>query len=152
MRRTSAITIVAILLVATSAAAIEPGEWRSETQMVDVQLPPSFPAAATEMMRGQMERVMSNSSCISQEDIDSAPEQMFQQTDGECQYSDFEMADGRLNATAQCRTPQGQMTMVMTGTYTDSEYDMEFVNTGDMGMGGMKMTFHTTGQRIGPCA
>lgn len=155
MRRpiTLALAIPIAILAASAAAAIEPGEWQSSSRMTDITLPGNLPEQVGEMMRRQLnERVMSSTQCITQEDIEQAPEQMFEMSEGQCEYSDFQMSGGRLNAVAQCNMPQGAMTMTMTGEYTDTTYTMTMVMEGDSGMGNMAITSEVEGERIGPCA
>lgn len=153
MRRIAIAACIALAgLAATSALAIEPGEWTTSTRMTDIQLPADMPAEMGAMMRRMMmENVTTASSCITQEQIDNAPQQMFRETQGECDYSHFEMANGVLDAAAQCRSDQGNMDMTMTGSYTDTTYAMEMHMVLDGPMGQMQMTAHTDGQRTGPC-
>jgi hypothetical protein len=46
---------------------------------------------------------------------------------------------------------QGRMMMTMSGTYTDSTYEVKMRMEGESPMGPMTMTYHTTGQRLGSC-
>lgn len=152
MRRTTILATLALAATSVAAAAIEPGEWRSTTQMSDIALPGDLPPQVMDMMRRQMGQAMSNTQCITQQDIDEAPEQMFEQSDGDCSYSDFDMSGGSIAAVAVCNTEGGRMTMTMDGSYTDTTYVMEMRMQGDMGMGPMTMTYSTTGERVGACS
>lgn len=145
--------VSAIALAATSAAAIEPGEWTSTSRMTDIGLPADVPAQVADMIRNQMNsNAMTSSSCITRDDLDNAPERMFRDSQGQCEYSQFEMSGGRLNAVAQCTTDQGVMDMVMSGTYTDSTYAMTMNMDMDSPMGAMTFTSQVSGERTGPCS
>ncbi len=151
MRHTIVLAAGALAL-ATSAAAIEPGNWSSTMRTVDIDLPGEMPAQVSDMIRTQMmQNARSSTSCVTQEDIDNAPEQMFDQTEGQCEYSRFEMADGVLDAEAQCATEQGTMNMTMTGSYTDTTYSMVSNVQMQSPMGAMNMTAEIEGERIGEC-
>lgn len=151
---TSRLTLgLVALTVAASAAAIEPGNWEATTRATDIQLSSEIPPQVADMMRDAMgNRTFSNTSCVTREDLDSAPERMFQETDGECRYTEFDMTGGTLRGVAECNTDQGTMTMTMDGTYTDTSYDMTMTMSGDVGMGPMSMTYEVTGRRLGACS
>ncbi len=143
---------IAAAAIATSAAAITPGNWETTSRLDDIVLPAGMPAGAEDMMRQMLgSEGITAQSCITQDQIDNAPQQLFDQTDGDCEYTDFAMAGGELHAVAQCRTDEGAMNMVMDGTYTDTTYAIAMRMQGDMGMGEMTMHFDVTGQRIGDC-
>lgn len=146
------ILATSLLCVAGAAYAIEPGQWQSSTQMQDITLPPSVPAQARDIMRQAMGQATTVTTCITQDDIDNSPQRMFEDTNGECRYTDFNMGGGKLDATAQCKTGGGNMNMTMSGTYTASTYDLTMSMQGDSGMGPMTMTFKTTGKRVGACS
>ena len=150
--RKHAIAGLAALTIATSAYAIEPGNWEATSRMTDIQLPPGMPPQAADMMRqimGGEGRTAQN--CVTQDDLDNSPQRVFEETNGECRYSEFEMSGGTIHAVAQCTSDQGVMDMKMDGTYTNTTYDMTMAMQGDMGMGPMTMTFDVTGRRLGEC-
>lgn len=152
MRRPIILAACTSLAIGTSAAAIDPGEWQSTTQMVDMELPSEVPPQVADMIRQQMGEATTSAMCITQEDIDEAPQRMFDQSEGQCSYSKFSMEGGQLNATATCDTGQGTLTMRMSGSYTDTTYEMQMSMNGDAGMGPMAMTYATTGERVGACS
>ncbi|MWV28510.1 DUF3617 domain-containing protein [Aurantiacibacter rhizosphaerae] len=152
MNRKHVIAGMAAAAIATSAYAIEPGNWEATSRMTDIQLPASVPPQAADMMRqimGGEGTTVQN--CVTQEDLENSPERVFEETNGECRYTEFQMAGGTIHAVAQCDNDQGTMNMTMDGTYTDTTYSMTTSMQGDMGMGPMTMTFDVTGQRLGPC-
>ena len=150
--RKYAVAGLATIAVATSAWAIEPGNWEANSRMTDVQLPGNMPPQAADMMRQMMGgEGMTSQNCVTQDQLDNAPERIFEETNGDCRYTEFEMVGGEIHAVAQCNTDEGTMDMTMDGTYTDTTYDMTMSMVGDMGMGPMTMTFDVTGRRLGPC-
>lgn len=151
MRKNLIIGGVAILIATSATAAIQPGEWRSTTQMADIQLPAEIPAQIANMVRDQMSKAITTTQCITQEDIDQSPEQMFQQSGGQCRYSTFEMDNGIINSVAVCDVEGNSMTMTMRGTYTDTTFTMSMNMQGDAGMGQTTMTYNTSGERLGNC-
>lgn len=150
--RKLAITGLAILAIGTSAWAIEPGNWEATSRLNDLQLPPDLPPQAADMMRTMLGgEGMTTQNCVTQDDLDNAPENIFNETDGECRYTEFEMAGGEIHAIAECQSDEGTMNMQMDGSYTASTYEMTMQMRGDMGMGPMTMIFDVTGKRLGPC-
>lgn len=151
--RKLAIAGIATLAVATSAWAIEPGNWEATSRMTDITLPDGLPPQAASMMRDILGgEGITAQNCITQEQLDTAPERMFQETNGDCQYTEFDMSGGEIHAVAQCEGDQGTMHMTMNGTYTDTTYAMTMQMQGEMPMGPMTMTFDVEGRRLGACS
>lgn len=147
--------IAAAALVATAAGAIEPGEWKTETRTTDfhMELPAGAPPGMEDMIRQRMgDRSFTNSQCLTAEDIDEAPEQLFRESEGQCEYSEFDMSNGQMNAVAQCNMEGQTMTMVMTGTHGADSYRSEMVMNGETPAGEMRITMKATGERVGPCS
>lgn len=141
------------LTIAASAAAIEPGNWEATSRATDVQLPGEMPPQVRDMIRDAMSnRSFSSTTCVTQDDLDNAPENMFRESGGDCRYTEFDMSGGTMHGVAQCNTDDGRMTMRMDGTYTDTTYNMTMVMNGDVGMGEMAMTYEVTGRRLGECS
>ncbi|GAA5052574.1 hypothetical protein GCM10023208_13560 [Erythrobacter westpacificensis] len=150
--RKLAIVGIATAAIATSAWAIEPGNWETNSRLADLQLPADMPPQAADMMRQIMGgEGMTAQNCITQDQIDNSPERIFEETNGECRYTEFDMSGGEIHAVAQCESDEGTMDMTMDGTYTASTYDMTMTMRGNMGMGPMTMTFDVTGSRLGAC-
>ncbi|TIX50548.1 DUF3617 domain-containing protein [Alteraurantiacibacter aquimixticola] len=156
MRRIAICSVIA-LATASAAAAIEPGEWQSNMRVTDIQLPGNLQPEIADMIRTQMgQNVQRATTCLTQADIDNAPQQMFDQTGGQCEYSQFDMSGGKLDAVAQCDTGQGMMDMAMSGTYTDTTYNMTMNMNMEMQMegpmGSMQMSATISGERTGDCS
>ncbi len=149
--------LFALVILAAHAPvlAIQPGQWQTSGRMtdIDITLPAGMPAGMVDMMKKQMlGKVHSMKQCITQSDIDDAPEKMFQQSDGQCSYEKFDMSGGKLDAVAVCRMEQGMtMRMTMTGTHNATSFQSRMVMTGDGPTGPMRMINEGTGTRIGDC-
>ncbi|GAB4144633.1 MAG: hypothetical protein Tsb0016_14190 [Sphingomonadales bacterium] len=91
--------------------------------------------------------------CITQEDIDTDPERLFNQSPEaqNCDVADFEIGGGKASMRLSCTMPGGAMTMTMAGSYTATSYDM--TNDMEVKAGGMTMTMQSraVAQRIGDC-
>ena len=135
------------LLSASAASDVQPGQWESTATITAVEgegLPPGM----ADMIIGQ---VQTTSYCMTQEEIDAGPEAMFDQSDGQCKYTNFDMGGGTLNASAVCTTPQGSMQMEMTGTYTATTYESANTMVMSTPMGAMTMRATQSGKRTGAC-
>ncbi|MFB0610910.1 DUF3617 domain-containing protein [Aurantiacibacter poecillastricola] len=150
--RKLALAGLATIGIATSALAIEPGNWESTSRMVDIEVPADMPPQVADMMRQMLGgEGMTNRSCVTQEDLDNAPERLFAESDGECEYTEFDMSAGTMRGVARCNSDAGTMTMTMDGTYADTTYEGTMRMQGDMGMGPTTMVFDVAGTRLGDC-
>lgn len=141
------------LALTSSTTTIQPGNWEAVGQLQDLQMGPGAPPGMADIMRSALgENGTTTQTCVTQEQIDQGPQTMFDQTDGDCSYSEFSMEDGVLHAVAQCTGPQGDMAMVTDGTYTATAYSTTMRMESDMGMGPMTMVFTVEGRRTGPCS
>ncbi len=144
------ISLSAVALT-SSTTTIEPGNWEAVSQLEDIRMGPDAPPGMADIMRSTLGDGITVQTCVTQEQIDQGPETMFNQTGGDCSYSEFSMADGVLHSAAQCRGPQGEMNMTTDGTYTATAYSTRMVMESDMGMGPMTMIFAVEGRRLGAC-
>jgi len=141
------------LALTSSTTTIEPGNWQAVGQLQDIQMGPGAPPGMADIIRSTMgESGITTETCVTQEQIEQGPQSMFDQTGGDCSYSEFSMEDGVLHAVAQCTGPQGNMVMVTDGTYTANAYSTTMRMESDMGMGPMTMVFTVEGRRLGPCS
>ncbi|MBB4633484.1 DUF3617 domain-containing protein [Sphingosinicella soli] len=137
----------AVPLAAFAGNMVTPGKWASTGTITAIDMP-GMPPQALEMMK---KRPISHSYCLTAEQAAKDPRQMFKGDNGECEYTKFEMARGKLNAAMQCKGPQGNMRMTMLGTYTADSYQSTNVMVVDGPRGNMKMTSKTSGKRTGAC-
>ena len=137
----------AVLLAAFAGNALSPGKWASAGAVTSIDMP-GMPPEALAMMK---KRPINHSYCLTPEQAAKDPRQMFKGDNGECEYTKFSMADGKLNAVMQCKGPQGKMTMTMHGTYSASSYESTNVMVVEGPRGNMKMTSKISGKRTGAC-
>ena len=148
------VLFAAVLATATTAAAIEPGKWETTGRTVDfdMALPPGVPAGMMDMVKKQMVgKDYSSTQCITRDDLQNAPEKMFRQSEGQCRYDRFSMADGKLDAVATCKMQGTTMRMTMTGTHSANAYSTRMTMAGDGQMGRMTIVSEGSGKRIGDC-
>lgn len=134
---------------------LEPGEWETTTELVDMKIegaPAGMPADA---MKGAIGHKTTIKTCITPEQA-AKPEADFlaAQKDSKCTYSDFAMVGGTIKGTVSCPGEQGgKMTASMSGSYQPTSYAMTMTMNMDGMQPGMKMvsTMKTTGERIGAC-
>ena len=77
---------------------------------------------------------------------------MSNQRDQTCEVKRYDVADGTINMKMQCEVDRGgSASIVGTGTYTGSSFEM--TNVIKMNMGGMAMEMRTevSGERQGDC-
>lgn len=147
-------SVTQVAAQAQAAVPLMPGEWKGTTHILAMNMP-GMPADALKSARS--ESGTSYSSCLTKEQVEKPPAEMFGGKAGvECRYEHFTVAGGKLDALMVC-TPKGsgEMRMTMSGSYTPDKYDV----TSDMAMkmpgnaGGQTMTVkaRTTGARVGAC-
>ncbi len=140
-------SLAAAPLAAFAGAALSPGQWASTGTVTGVDMPGMPPEALAMMKR----RPISHSYCLTAEQAAKDPRQLFKGDNGECQFTRFDMAGGKLNATMQCNGPQGKMRMTMLGTYSASSYESTNVMVVEGPRGNMRMTTKMSGKRTGAC-
>lgn len=126
--------------LALAADKITPGKYQVQSVMTMTGMPMQIPP-----------QKHSSTNCVTQEDIDRNPEEMFRDDENECAMEDFSMGGGKISYKMQCNSPQGRMTGTGNGTYTADSYDMKMVMK--MSMQGMNITSNIDmkGKRIGGC-
>lgn len=137
---------------ARDAVRPDPGQYRSTTQLVDVEMP-GAPPEMVDMMRANMSNRTSEF-CLTEEEVNEGFEAMAKRSqDGDCTFSKFDVDGGDIDAEMSCSMPQGSdMRMTMQGTGTPTSSDMTMTMEGELpGMGNAKMTMKVTNERIGDC-
>lgn len=132
---------------AFAAPQITPGEWEVRSKVTSIAVSGMSP----EMMQAMKGKGSVIRHCITPEQAEKTPEQLFKATEGTCSYSRFSMKGGRLDAVMQCAQPHGKMIGTIRGSYTPVSYQMvsEMKMTGPHGK--MAMTSVGSGKRIGAC-
>ncbi len=138
--------------VSGEAIKPKPGQYRSTTKLINVEIP-GAPPEAIEMMKGGMDNQTSES-CLTEEDAEKGFEEMAKGPQGDdCETTKFVMDGGKISAEMSCNAAgQGPMKMTLDGTGTETSMDMTMSMEGNMaGMGDMKMTMNIASERIGDC-
>ncbi|MPT48463.1 MAG: DUF3617 domain-containing protein [Sphingobium sp.] len=141
--------------------SLQPGEWESTQEVVDVKFEggkEAAPPALIEAMKGQKQ---TSKSCITPEQAaNPSADFLTAQKDSNCTYSGFEMAGGKIQGKISCPAPQGQQgkaDVTIDGTYSETAYamnmEMQAAGMGGPAAGDMKMhmVMKTSGKRIGDC-
>ncbi|MBB3981814.1 hypothetical protein GGR44_001473 [Sphingobium fontiphilum] len=138
---------------AVGKASIKPGEWQSSFTLEKIDL--SGMPGASAQMEDQMKRMMSRTDikhCVTPEEAENPGGDMFSgQENKDCTYKGFDMSGGRIAGQVECKSEEGVMNAIMSGTHTADSYDM----TMDMKMAGgpdgmtMAMKARTEGKWIG---
>jgi hypothetical protein len=141
----------AAMLAASPALAQEltPGMWEHSSTVKSMEMP-GAPAGMAAGMTGQ---TTVTSSCLTAEQLAEGPEALFNQSEGQCSYDNFEMGGGRVAITGSCAAPggQGNLQMVASGTYTDTTYESQSTISMAMPGGEMKIEAEGSGRRTGDC-
>jgi hypothetical protein len=140
---------------ARDAIKPEPGLYRSNVELLEVDIP-GAPEGMADMMKQAMgEANTANEYCLSQEDVDRGFEEMVKNSqNGDCTFERFDADGGEIDAVMNCKTPDGntaRMTMQGTGGPTSSEMTMT-MESEVPGMGTANMRMKATHERIGDCA
>jgi len=149
-----------VAVKAKDALRIEPGEWKSKTELISFELPGVKDQTMANMMREGMKKQQDKERtyCVSAADAQRFTTEMLGgDKGGECRFDSFNVASGVLNAKMTCKGKDGPgaMTMTMAGPYTPTAQEL----TVDMNMtnpvgghGGMIIKAKTTATRVsGTC-
>lgn len=135
-----------------SEMQLRPGQWETTTQILSMEAP-GVPPEATKAVTDNKTTV---ATCITPEQA-AKPDAAFLsgQQGADCTYSDFDMSGGKVRGRISCKNQNapGSMTMAMSGTYAEEEYDfgMDMELRGDAPGQTMTMKARTTGRHIGEC-
>ncbi|MCJ2188973.1 DUF3617 domain-containing protein [Novosphingobium beihaiensis] len=144
---------------AQAAARLErprPGSYKQTIEVMDLQIA-GLPENAASQMKGMIRKTDTHTFCITDEDNDDGYKDMLQNAGqgGDCTYSKFDVAGGRLDAQMHCAMPgQGDAVMTMNGTVSETGSDVIIgmdVTGGQPPMGNMKMKMHMIAERVGDC-
>ncbi|AYJ86832.1 DUF3617 domain-containing protein [Sphingomonas paeninsulae] len=142
---------------AKTALKIEPGLWTSNTQILAVEMPGLKDKRMAEQITNSMKtnKATDFTHCVTPAEAEKPSSEMFAgKANGQCKYDNFQMGNGRIDATMTCTPQGGTMKMTMNGTYSSTAYDMTMnmvTSNPQMPGGGMSMKAHTKGARTGVC-
>lgn len=132
----------------------DPGEWRIETRLQDVEAE-GMPPQVAQQVKASMGGVTSQAQCLTPEQASRPSSEMFAgKQSGRCKYDTFEMSAGKLKATLSCPDASGaKMSMTMDGSYEKTSYSVVSAIRMESPSPGQSMTvrMQSNGTRIGEC-
>ncbi len=135
--------LAGVLAAAPALAQVQPQPGQYETtSVIESMNMPGVPPEVLTMMKG---RVTTMKICLTEADMKKDPKKMLS-ADKSCELKRYNYAGGKIDAEMTCKSQEGPMTMVMTGTYTTTSYAMRSTMSG-----GMNMVTRVSAKRIGPC-
>lgn len=140
--------IIAVLLAVPAAAyaadTIQPGQWQTTVKTTPIAMP-GVEAGTLQAMMGKPVIV---TDCVTEADVKQGPKALLDASDGQCSYSKFELAGGRIDTVATCKRGSATTTVTTKGSYTPTSIK---ATSSMSGTNGMKMTSEMTSTRIGAC-
>lgn len=129
---------------------IKPGEWKTTTELISMEVEGVDPA----LLKGNLGRKTEIANCVTAEQAERPAAEFFANPDvknGRCKSDKFDMAGGKMSAIVTCQGGEGQpgpVRMEMTGNYAADAYDTTVTITGQGGPNGgaMKMVAKTSGR------
>ena len=131
---------------------IRPGQWETNAQIIDVQMP-GVPAEMRDMLAKKMEEGVKVSSCVTPDQVkDFDPGKGLDKAGQGCTYSNYTRSGGRLSSTLVCTSGGHSTTITSTGTYTATSFTGESSIVSEGGPGGQTtMKSRVTARRTGDC-
>lgn len=139
--------LAALCAAPAMAQTLQPGIWEHTNTMTSAEIP----GAPPEMMAALLGQTTTTSSCITQEQLDQGAQALFDQSNGQCDFSEFSMEGGRLHMVGSCAGPQGSANITANGTYTATTYESESMVTAATPGGEMRIEATASGRRTGDC-
>jgi len=138
-----------------------PGQYQTTAELVSFEVP-GLPAAQAEQIKGMMGKVSGQASayCLTEEEAGKGYEdsirKMTEGTGGmKCEFEDFAVDGGKMNAALTCKGPQGmtaEMNLDGTTSAEASAMRMKMIQKAAMIPGGeMRMEMKMESKRIGDC-
>ncbi|MEZ5742853.1 MAG: DUF3617 domain-containing protein [Sphingomonadaceae bacterium] len=128
-----------------------PGRWESTMTFDKIEMP-GMPAEMQEMMKSQMGKATTTSSCLTQEQVDANDGEMFKPGDTPgCTYNKFSMGNGTIEADMTCSEGGTAQNMKMAGSYSEDAYDMTINADGKVEGQPMSMQMSIKSKRVGDC-
>jgi len=129
---------------------MRPGEWVSSVTVDQISMP-GLPADAQGALKNGAGQVRTMQSCLAHQDAKQPPVQFLTGND-QCRYDHFTMAHGKIDAKMRCSAHGAGKTIVMTGTYSPTSYQMTMQSNTDAPAGqGIAMRMHVEAKWTGEC-
>lgn len=131
------------------AMQIQPGEWETTSEMVNIEAPNMPPEMAAAMKQNIGQKTTSRT-CITPEEA-SGGEFMTTDSDAQCTKEGISFAGGRIQGSMTCTGEEGRATITMTGQHSGTSYDMRSKVVSANESGNLTMETRVTGRRLGEC-
>ncbi|WP_066480430.1 MULTISPECIES: DUF3617 domain-containing protein [unclassified Sphingomonas] len=139
---------------ASGAMRLNPGEWETTVEVVDIDIP-GMPKGGphSDVMKVMREAKTTVTNCVTPEEAENPESGVFTGSNGQCRYERFRMGGGRIDGTLACRGKDGggDMRMSVNGTFSDTAFALDNAMETRMGDSVMKMRAKVSGKRIGAC-
>ena len=136
--------------VATAAQQLEAGQWQLAGEIQSASARDEGPP----VLKTEAGTKTNASGCVAEAERKRPPPALLTATEDACDYRDFYMSGGRINATMVCKRPglSGELRHSVNGTYTAGEITAQVdTDTYLDGPGDMAFTTKVTGRRVGAC-
>lgn len=143
-----------VAAAASDLAKPEPGRWEVTGEVVEIDFP-GLPEGMEGMAKSMFAEMVANTNyCLTREQADADPGAVWKETQGDCNWEQFDMDGSRVTARAVCRNPDGSSAVMrMSGTHSSTSYsatnEMELNADADAGGGRVKVAVE--GRRVGDC-
>lgn len=130
----------------------EPGRWEVEGEVIEVDIP-GIPEGMGDMARSMFDGMFANFDyCLTREQAEADPGAVWKETQGDCQWEEFDIDGNRVTARAVCRGPDGsQSIMRMSGTQDATSYTATNEMELNSEAGGGRVKVAVAGRRVGDC-
>lgn len=144
-------TAPADVAVAAAGASIQPGQYEVRATLEEFDMPGAPPAALEQMKQtvaGQVQRV-----CYTPEDAANMGRRLIETNNQgtNCQFTNQEFGNGRINTSGTCTGAQGNVEMSMQGTYTPTSIETRNTVTTSAAGQTIRMVVTSNSQRVGDC-
>lgn len=133
--------------------AMKPGQWEVKISFDKIDAP-GVPAAAQTKMKEQMGKGMTQTSCLTQAQVDRPGGDFFgAPEEANCTFDALSRSGDAMNVAMTCK-PGGSLVVKskMEGAFAADTYSMDIEqSTEGTPMGAVKMTGKIEGKRIGEC-
>ena len=145
------LTLVALMTTPTLVQAqMRPGEWQLTARITSLEKSNASPEQAEEYKKGQP-RPEIRRLCVTPEQAALGPVGLVRDSLGPgCRITRHNTSDGKFEMATACDTNGVRATGNMTGTFSDTKFNVETVIDGE-GTYRAKIRIATTGERIGDC-
>ncbi len=135
---------------AAAASGVQPGQWRSQMTMLEINSP-MIPEAARQQMMAQP---ITMEECSTSSDVAELTRGNLVESEdgGSCSENVMNASGGRIEGHATCTGADGMTrTMQMTGTYAPTHVTMDVTMTMQTPQGPMSQRMQMVSDRIGDC-